>query len=218
MNIALRVSFCRKPRAPFRLDLTVWALRGRPNNAIDLGTEAHAVPHSDNGKITSVKIVKGIVYTTTKVKDSKTYTIANRNDTDRIVLLEHANRTDFKLTSKDTPWETAADVHRFKVTAPAGKTSTYTVSEEKDFGSQVVITNNDDQGTLQLVKKVINDNGGTKTVTDFGLSSSAGALVFDGGVTVGSTTTYTTGMPSRWAQMSATARPASPLPSPARAR
>jgi hypothetical protein len=38
MNIALRVSFCRKPRAPFRLDLTVWALRGRPNNAIDLGT------------------------------------------------------------------------------------------------------------------------------------------------------------------------------------
>lgn len=30
------ISFCLKPRAPFRLDLTVWALRRRPNNAIDL--------------------------------------------------------------------------------------------------------------------------------------------------------------------------------------
>jgi len=30
------ISFCLKPRAPFRLDLTVGALRRRPNNAIDL--------------------------------------------------------------------------------------------------------------------------------------------------------------------------------------
>jgi DNA-3-methyladenine glycosylase II len=30
------INFHLKPRAPFRLDLTVWALRRRPNNAIDL--------------------------------------------------------------------------------------------------------------------------------------------------------------------------------------
>src|SRR5438477_12044210 len=71
--------------------------------AIDLGTEVQAVPASDNGQITSVKIVKGIIYTSTKVKDTKTYTIANRNDTDRVVMLEHANRTDFKLTGEDKP-------------------------------------------------------------------------------------------------------------------
>src|SRR5260370_23150724 len=80
--------------------------------AIDLGTEVHAVPHSDNGKLTSVKIVKGVVYTTTKAKASKTYTIANRNDVDRVVLDEHANRTDFKLTSKDQPCESALHIHR----------------------------------------------------------------------------------------------------------
>src|SRR5205814_411781 len=33
--------------------------------AIDLETEVQAVPHSDNGRITSVKVVKGIAYTTT---------------------------------------------------------------------------------------------------------------------------------------------------------
>src|SRR5260370_13304105 len=43
--------------------------------AIDLGTEVQAVPHSDNGKLTAVKILKGILHTQTKVKDAKTYTI-----------------------------------------------------------------------------------------------------------------------------------------------
>src|SRR6516162_6001558 len=66
--------------------------------AVDLGTEVQAVPHSDNGRLTSVKVVKGVVHTTTKVKESKTYTVANRNDSERVVLIEHPNRTDFKLT------------------------------------------------------------------------------------------------------------------------
>jgi hypothetical protein len=123
--------------------------------AIDLGTEVQAVPSSDNGRITSVKIVKGIIYTQTKVKDTKTYTIANRNDTDRTLLVEHANRTDFKLTSEDKPWETASDVHRFKVTAPAGKTTKYTVSEEKDFGSQVTITNNEDHNIRIVINQPV---------------------------------------------------------------
>ena len=79
----------------------------------------------------------------------------NRNDTDRVVLVEHANRTDFKLTSKDKPWETASDVHRFKVTAPAGKTTEYTVSEEKDFGSNVTITNSDDQNIRIVINETV---------------------------------------------------------------
>src|SRR5207248_7647543 len=48
--------------------------------AIDLGMEVQSVPHSDNGIITSVKVVKGIVYTTTKVKESTTYRMVNRSD------------------------------------------------------------------------------------------------------------------------------------------
>jgi hypothetical protein len=53
------------------------------------------------------------------------------------------------------------------------------------------ITNNDDAGSLQIVKRVVNDNGGTATVGAFGVSTSAGGLTFGSGVTVGSTTTYT---------------------------
>jgi hypothetical protein len=123
--------------------------------AIDLGTEVQAIPHSDNGKITSVRVVKGIIHTKTKVSDKRTYKIANRSDTDRVVMLEHPNRTDFTLTTKDKPWETASDVHRFKVTAPAGKTTDYVVSEEREFGSSVTITNSDDQSIRVVINQPV---------------------------------------------------------------
>src|SRR5262249_45836390 len=67
--------------------------------AVDLGTEVNPVPSSDNGRITQVKAVKGILYTTTKVRETKTYTIKNRNDQERTVLIEHPVRNDFKLVS-----------------------------------------------------------------------------------------------------------------------
>jgi hypothetical protein len=112
--------------------------------AIDLGTEVNAVASSDNGKYTSIKIINGTVHTQTRVKDARNFTIANRNDQDRVLLLEHPNRPDFKFTIQDKPWETASDFHRFKVAAPKGKTVTYTISEEKEFPSQVRLSNSDD--------------------------------------------------------------------------
>ena len=53
------------------------------------------------------------------------------------------------------------------------------------------IVNNDEAPSLTIVKQVINNDVGTATVADFNITSSAGALVFDGGSTVGDTTTYT---------------------------
>src|SRR5262249_60530459 len=89
---------------------------------------------------------------TSKLTEPETYTVANRSDVARTALIERPNRTDFKLTGKDKPWETAADVHRFKVSVPAGKTVPFAVSEEKDFGSSVALTNSDDH----FVRVVIN--------------------------------------------------------------
>src|SRR5205823_14742922 len=43
--------------------------------AIDLGTEVQAVPHSDNGKYTLVRVIKGLVESTTKLSERKTYTV-----------------------------------------------------------------------------------------------------------------------------------------------
>ena len=52
--------------------------------AVDLGMEVNPVLASDNGRITAIKIVKGILYSTTKLRETKTYTIVNRNDAERL--------------------------------------------------------------------------------------------------------------------------------------
>ncbi len=115
--------------------------------AVDLGMEVNAVPASDNGRLTTVKIVKGILYSTTKLRETKTYTVVNRNDAERLVLVEHPVRNDFHLTDDVAkPAETASDVYRFEVKVPAGKTATQVVTEERVIGSQIQLTNsNDDQ-------------------------------------------------------------------------
>ncbi len=115
--------------------------------AVDLGTEVNPVPSSDNGRLTTVKVNKGILYSQTKLRETKTYTVVNRNDAERLVLLEHPVRNDFHLTDDTAkPAETASDVYRFEVKVPAGKTATQAVTEERVINEQVQLTNsNDDQ-------------------------------------------------------------------------
>ena len=50
------------------------------------------MPSSDNGRLTQLKVVNGVLYTTTRFREKKTYTIANRNEQERLVLLEHPVR------------------------------------------------------------------------------------------------------------------------------
>jgi uncharacterized repeat protein (TIGR01451 family) len=52
------------------------------------------------------------------------------------------------------------------------------------------ITNDDEAAELTVAKNVVNDDGGTATVTDFGISTSAGTLVWDGGDGGDPTTIY----------------------------
>ncbi len=128
--------------------------------AVDLGMEVNAVPASDNGRVTAVKVVKGILESTTKLREAKTYTIVNRNDAERLVFVEHPVRNDFHLTDDTTkPAETASDVYRFEVKVPAGKTATQTVTEERLVKQQIQLNNsNDDQIRFFLNQSVASKN------------------------------------------------------------
>ncbi len=128
--------------------------------AIDLGTEVEAVPASDNGKLTAVKLQKGILITTTKLKESKTYTVKNRSDSDRVVLIEHPYRPEFHLTSEEKPLERAEDVYRFQLIVKKGATEKRTVREERDVSVAVQLTNfADDQ-----VRLIVNDTASSPQV------------------------------------------------------
>jgi hypothetical protein len=113
---------------------------------------------ADGGRLTHVKPVKGTLYTTTKLRETKTYTVRNRNPQDRLVLIEHPVRPEFKLASKEKPAETARDVYRFELKVPAGKAATQTVTEERNVGSAVQLTNSpDEQIRIFIQSPVVSD-------------------------------------------------------------
>jgi hypothetical protein len=118
--------------------------------AVDLGTEIEPVAKRDADRYTLVKIVKGIVQTTTKIREIKTYNVKNRAEQDRTVLIEHPFRPDFKLVSKEQPKERARDVYRFEVPVAAGKSAKQEVVEERDLVNLIALTNLDDN-TMKVI-------------------------------------------------------------------
>jgi hypothetical protein len=120
--------------------------------AVDLGTEVEAVNDNPKHTLTKVKAVKGVLYTTTRQVEGRTYRAVNRSQQDRTLLIEHPYRPDFRLTSKDQPAERARDVYRFELKLPAGKSANETVTEERDLVSQVQLSNADDNSIRVLIR------------------------------------------------------------------
>jgi hypothetical protein len=116
--------------------------------AIDLGTEVAAKAGTNTSRITSVKAVKGIVFTNTVQREERVYDVSNRSTTDRTLLIEHPNRKGegFTFIGDHKPKEEAADVFRFELAVGAKNDLTYTIIEERPVESSVQLTNNaDDQ-------------------------------------------------------------------------
>ena len=110
---------------------------------------------SDNGRVVSVKVVKGLIETTNKVRESKTYTLVNRNDQERLVLVEHPVRNEFKLVDTAKPAETASDFYRFQLKLAAGKTEKQVVTEERTINESVQITNLDDNNIRIFISNAV---------------------------------------------------------------
>ena len=123
--------------------------------AIDLGTEVNPVPHPEDGRLTQVKVVKGILQTITRQRETKTYEIKNRNEDDRRVVVEHPYRPDFRLVSEDKPIETTRDAYRFEVKAPPNKLVKLDVAEEREVESAVLLTNSNDDAIRFFVNSPV---------------------------------------------------------------
>ena len=116
--------------------------------AVDLATEV--IPQVGEGttKITKVKATKGIVTIGRKAREVVVYKIVNKADADRMLLIEHPNRTNqqFKLVETAKPVEELAHVYRFEKKVPAGESAEFKVIEDRDFGEETILTNANDDG------------------------------------------------------------------------
>ncbi len=113
--------------------------------AIDLGTEVEPVAKNDPDRITAIRIVKGLVHATHKLRESRTFNVKNRSDQDRTIIIEHPFRPDFKLIEPEKASERTREVYRFELKAPKGQAIKQEVVEERDLVQTVAISNSDDQ-------------------------------------------------------------------------
>jgi hypothetical protein len=119
--------------------------------AVDLATEVEAKSERKPERLVSVRIERGLLIQTVKVREEKTYTVTNRDGRPRTLWIEHPYRAEFKLVSDVKPVERTAEVYRFemKLPAKAKETVSQTIVEEQDLSTTIALTNVDD-GTIRF--------------------------------------------------------------------
>src|SRR5262249_1612227 len=100
--------------------------------ALDGGIEVMPSVSQTPQKMVSLQLSGGSLILTHKYRTTTIYTAKNRSPHDRVLLLEHPYRGDYKLVSKERPKEQASDVYRFEVKIPAGKSASQEIEEECD--------------------------------------------------------------------------------------
>jgi hypothetical protein len=113
--------------------------------AVDQGTEVKCEGQSAPVQLVAVKVVKGVVRATHKLRDTKKYLVKNRSPQDRTLIIEHPIRPDWKLISPEKAAEQSREVYRFEVKVPAGKSVTHEVVEEQSRVDQLALNSNDER-------------------------------------------------------------------------
>jgi hypothetical protein len=126
--------------------------------AADLGVLVDAKQKPGNERVTKVIISHGAMMQSTQEREENTYTIRNRDTSPRTVVIEHPERSGWKLTDDDDkPAESSASFHRFRLTVQPKETATLQVKEYRPITDSYQISNiTDDQVKFFLSQKMIN--------------------------------------------------------------
>ncbi len=124
--------------------------------ALDLGTEVMVKRRSHPDEIVSLRIVRGTLIHKHKFVDEREYVIKNKNDKQRIVLIEQTYGDEWTLLEPGEPYERAPGLSRFKVIVPAGETKKQTVKLEQVTDQSLALANiNSDRIRFYLRCRVI---------------------------------------------------------------
>jgi hypothetical protein len=113
--------------------------------AIDQGVEIKAEHASNDEKLIAVKVVKGVMYVTHKLRETKCYHVKNRSPQDRDLIIEHPVRDEWKLVAPEKANEVSRDVYRFDQAVAAGKSVKLDVVEERSRTNVAGLAATDDQ-------------------------------------------------------------------------
>src|SRR5580692_230423 len=125
--------------------------------AADLGVLVESKQKAENQRVTRIFIAHGMMTQSTQEREENTYTIRNRDTSQRTVVIEHPARPGWKLTDDEKPAESSASFHRFRMTLDSKKTETLLVKEYRPVTNSYQLSNvTEDQIKFFLTQKMIN--------------------------------------------------------------
>ncbi|HTW58205.1 MAG TPA: hypothetical protein VMD99_08745 [Terriglobales bacterium] len=125
--------------------------------AADLSVLVESRQKAETQRVAKIVIAHGTMIQTTQERAENTYTIRNRDTEPRVVVIEHPARPGWKLTDDETPVESSASFHRFRLTVAPKTTASLVVKEYRPLVNRYVLTNIDDNEIkFFLDQKMIN--------------------------------------------------------------
>ncbi|MBI3408813.1 MAG: DUF4139 domain-containing protein [Planctomycetes bacterium] len=113
-----------------RLDQVALGGAPFPLYAIGLGITVKPVINVDEPKLTGLRINKGVVVASHKIRESKTYFVQNLSEQDRNFTVDHIVRPDWTRLAQEGDNQRGPAVHRFVLKVAKGKTGDQQVIEE----------------------------------------------------------------------------------------
>jgi hypothetical protein len=107
---------------------------------IDLKTEVEPAAAAEQQELRTVSLRKGTLLATRRAIAEKTYTVKNRDQKQKLVLIEHPWRADWQLSLPGQPAERTRQAYRFALSVAAGQTAHLQVREEKPLQQSVTLT------------------------------------------------------------------------------
>ncbi|MEI6668158.1 MAG: hypothetical protein WCP29_08375 [Acidobacteriota bacterium] len=91
-------------------------------------------------RVSSVRIARGVMIFQREYRDKRTYAVRNEDAKARMLVIEHPNRSGWKLVSAVKPDETAPSVYRFRVPVAAKSSATLLVEEVRPVESSYQVS------------------------------------------------------------------------------
>jgi hypothetical protein len=107
--------------------------------AVDLGTRISTAFDSSKTFVREVHVSRGALTTRSAIEETKSYTIRNVDQTAKTLVIEHAQRPEYKVLNQK-PVETTSNAWRFEVKLGANSTEHFPVTEERIYDTTIAVS------------------------------------------------------------------------------